>query len=258
MQVSKDGAVIRRMFAEIAPRYDLLNHVLSFNVDRRWRRLAVEALGLRPQDVVLDVCTGTADLALELARKVRLEAGGAVFGADFCLPMVALGERKRVRRVEERLRLLAADALRLPFPDGSFDAVAVAFGVRNLADLDAGLRELMRVLKPAGRLAVLEFTTPPRRWLRRLFHFYFHRMLPRIGALLSGRTGGGTAYRYLPASVAEFASPESLSRSIEAAGCSTVRFRLLSGGIAALYIAVKAAPAPPASDPALCPSAAEA
>jgi demethylmenaquinone methyltransferase/2-methoxy-6-polyprenyl-1,4-benzoquinol methylase len=233
-QVSKERARIKAMFAGISRRYDFLNHLLSLNVDRRWRRRAARELGLRPGYRVLDVCTGTADLALELCRHLSRQAGGEVLGADFCEAMVRLGERKRQDRGEDRLRLLVADTLRLPFADGTFDAVTVAFGIRNVCDLAAGIAEMHRVLRPGGRCAILEFTTP--RWapLRRLYNVYFHRVLPRLGRWISGSPAAAEAYAYLPASVDGFLSPESLAGELEAAGFERVRSSLLTGGIAVL------------------------
>jgi demethylmenaquinone methyltransferase/2-methoxy-6-polyprenyl-1,4-benzoquinol methylase len=229
----KDRAV-RAMFAEIAPSYDRLNHLLSANVDRRWRRFTVnqlrDVLG-RPGALALDLCCGTADLTLELARRAR------VIGCDFCHPMLLLGRDKVAESGAARAWLAEGDALRLPFADESFDAVTIAFGLRNLAQVERGLQELFRVLKPGGRAAVLEFSRPVLPVFREAFEFYFHRILPRIGALLSG---SGAAYRYLPASVRAFPDQARLAEMMRAAGFADVRYHNLSGGIAALHLGDRA------------------
>jgi demethylmenaquinone methyltransferase/2-methoxy-6-polyprenyl-1,4-benzoquinol methylase len=245
MTVRRDSQAVREMFADISPRYDFLNHVLSLNIDRRWRRITVRELALEPGHKVIDVCTGTADLALEIARHVRQEAGGSVVGSDFCAEMVAIGERKRQKRGVEHLSLIVADTLALPFPDASFDAATVAFGIRNVVDLDAGLAEMARVVRPGGRVAVLEFTASQHRAVRALYRLYFHRILPRVGAWLSGSRAGARAYSYLPASVDSFPGPDELSRRLEHAGLEDVRVRSLSFGIAALHVGTRAAAGSP-------------
>ncbi|MEJ2187440.1 MAG: ubiquinone/menaquinone biosynthesis methyltransferase, partial [Gemmatimonadota bacterium] len=179
----KDKArAVQGMFGAIAPRYDLLNHLLSLNIDRRWRRRAVDALtrGVRPGGRFLDVCAGTFDLSLELARRQGFE--GVVVGSDFAFPMLAQGAPK-IRH--DPVAPACADALRLPFPTNSFDGAMVAFGVRNLASLDAGLREVARVVRPGGRFVVLEFTVPAWQPFRALYLAYFTRVLPMIGRLVS-------------------------------------------------------------------------
>ncbi|HET9982302.1 MAG TPA: class I SAM-dependent methyltransferase [Longimicrobiales bacterium] len=227
------SVAVRRMFGAIAPRYDLLNHVLSLNIDRLWRRRAISMLleGREPRGRFLDACAGTFDLSLALARRRGFE--GLVIGSDFALPMLERGRRKLAGTP---VRPACADALRLPFGDGAFDGATVGFGVRNLADLDAGLRELGRVLKPGARLAILEFTTPARQPLRGLYMLYFLRILPLIGKLVSKH---GSAYAYLPASVLEFPSPEALAEKLRAAGFREVRWRRLSGGIAAVHVGTR-------------------
>lgn len=237
------------MFADISPRYDLLNHVLSLNVDRRWRRLVVRRLELQPDSEVLDVCTGTGDLALELAAELgagkasestaRTQPTGRVVGTDFTPEMVRLAEAKRRRLPHSRTAFAVADTLALPFGDGSFDVVTVAFGIRNVADLDAGLAEMLRVLKPGGRAAILEFSQPRIPGFRAIFRAYFHHVLPRLGGWISGSRKGRKAYAYLPASVAEFPSAPELSKRLQAVGFSTVSVLTLSLGIAAIHIATR-------------------
>lgn len=218
---------VRGMFTAIAPRYDLLNHLLSLNTDRRWRRAAVDRLDweARPSGTYLDLCAGTMDLAAELARRPGFR--GAVIGADFVVPMLARGRAKGSRAAP-----VAADALQLPFPSASFDGATVGFGVRNLADLDAGLREAARVLRPGARFVVLEFATPRFAPLRAAYLFYFRRVLPAVGRAVSKHTD---AYTYLPESVLAFPDPEALAARLRAAGFGNVGFERLSGGICALH-----------------------
>jgi len=218
---------VRRLFTAIAPRYDFLNHLLSLNMDRAWRRAAVARLGweARPDGVYLDLCAGTLDLAATLARAPGFR--GRVVGADFVVPMLARGIRKAPRAAP-----VAADALELPFPDGRFDGAMVGFGVRNLADLDHGLREARRVLRPGSRFVVLEFTTPRFAPLRALYLFYFRRVLPAIGRAVSKHR---EAYTYLPESVAAFPSPEALAERLVAAGFRDVGYELRTGGICAIH-----------------------
>lgn len=218
---------VREMFTAIAPRYDFLNHLLSLNVDRRWRRQAVARLGweARPESVYLDLCAGTLDLAATLAGTTGFR--GTVIGVDFVVPMLALGKGKA-----SRARPVGADALTLPFPAARFDGAMVAFGVRNLTDLDAGFREAARVLKPGARFVVLEFTTPHWAPLRALYLFYFRRLLPAIGRMVSKHRD---AYTYLPESVLDFPEPAALARRLEAAGFRDVQYETLSGGICAIH-----------------------
>ncbi|MGA2382130.1 MAG: ubiquinone/menaquinone biosynthesis methyltransferase [Gemmatimonadales bacterium] len=220
---------MREMFTAIAPRYDFLNHFLSLGIDRRWRRAAVDALSweTRPDGLYLDACAGTLDLAAELAR--RRGFLGRVVGADFSVRMLRLGAGKARPEV---VRPAAADTLELPFPGGCFDGAMVAFGVRNLADLDAGLAELARVLRPGARLVILEFTTPVWAPFRALYLFYFRRLLPLIGRAVSGHP---TAYSYLPASVSNFPAPDALRQRLALAGFRDCAYSLLTGGIAALH-----------------------
>jgi demethylmenaquinone methyltransferase / 2-methoxy-6-polyprenyl-1,4-benzoquinol methylase len=225
---------VRTIFSEIAPRYDLLNHVLSLNIDRRWRRIAVDRMELIPGEPgvrVLDACAGTFDLSLEVAGRQGFL--GTVMAADFAAPMLLEGRRKVAGAP---VAPVCADALRLPFEDGSFDRVMVAFGVRNLADLDQGLEEFARVLRGGGRLVVLEFTTPPNRLMRGMYLFYFHRILPLVGRLVSGHPW---AYTYLPESVKEFPDPDGLSARLTAAGFTGVGWTYLTAGIAAVHVGEK-------------------
>lgn len=222
---------VRGMFSAIAPRYDFLNHLLSLNADRRWRRRAVRRLGweARPDGTYLDLCAGTLDLAAVLARAPGFR--GRVIGADFAVPMLRLGRGKAARAAP-----VGADALALPFPDGRFDGAMVAFGVRNLADLDRGLSEAARVLKPGARFVVLEFATPRFPPLRAAYLFYFHRILPAIGRAVSKHRD---AYTYLPESVVAFPEPGELAARLRAAGFSDVAFERLAGGICAIHHAAR-------------------
>jgi demethylmenaquinone methyltransferase / 2-methoxy-6-polyprenyl-1,4-benzoquinol methylase len=223
---------VREMFAEIAPRYDLLNHALSLNVDKRWRRFVVKQVVDRlqaPGARALDLCCGTADLALEL---------GAVtdtIGVDFCHPMLRLGLQK-VAAARLPIELLEGDALRVPFANATFDVVTMAFGLRNLESVEGGLREIYRLLKPGGRGAVLEFSHPKNRLFRRAFAFYFTRILPRIGNAVSGSS---FAYQYLPDSVLAFPDQDTLQGMMRAVGFSRARYYNLFGGVAALHLGDK-------------------
>jgi demethylmenaquinone methyltransferase / 2-methoxy-6-polyprenyl-1,4-benzoquinol methylase len=224
---------VRAMFAEIAPTYDRLNHLLSLNIDKRWRRFAVrqlEEVVARPGAVALDLCCGTADLTLELARRAH------VVGCDFCHPMLAIGVGKVESEQPSRAALVEGDALRLPFADASFDAVTVAFGLRNLESVEGGLAEMLRVLKPGGRAAVLECSRPVVPLVREAYEFYFHRVLPRVGALVSGSRG---AYSYLPASVRNFPDQKRLAGLMNEAGFINVKYHNLSAGVAALHLGDK-------------------
>jgi len=222
-------AYVRRIFSEIAPSYDLLNHVLSLNIDKRWRRRALEALGWSraPDGLYVDLCAGTLDVGAELVRRPGFR--GRVLGADFAEPMLRAGRGKAPADV---LAPVVADALQLPLADDSAQGAIVAFGIRNVADLDAALREVRRVLAPRARFVILEFTTPRSRVVRAGYHLYFHHVLPLIGGIVSGHR---TAYRYLPASVANFPDERALARRMERAGFASVGFRSLSLGIAAIH-----------------------
>ena len=216
---------VREMFAKISPRYDLLNHLLSANIDLRWRRRVVRKLKpLLTKDArVLDVGCGTGDLSIELFEKTAAQ----VTGIDFCRPMLTLAQAKA-----PRLAFIEGDALRLPFADASFEGLTIGFALRNLASVEDGLGELLRVLKPNGVVAILEFSQPVGGLFRSLVGFYNRRLLPRIGGLLSGSRG---AYEYLPDSISKFPNQETLAGMMRAAGFEDVRFENLSGGIAALH-----------------------
>jgi demethylmenaquinone methyltransferase / 2-methoxy-6-polyprenyl-1,4-benzoquinol methylase len=217
------------MFGAIAPRYDLLNHLLSLNRDRTWRRVAVDRLLERTSGsgVFLDACAGTFDLAVELAARAGF--GGTVLAFDFAIDMLRAGRAKLPGR---RILPGCADALNLPLPDASIDGAMVGFGIRNLSDVDAGLRELARVLRPGGRLVILEFTTPRRQPFRALYLWYFRQVLPRVGRVISGHD---SAYSYLPASVLQFPEPPELAERLAAAGFSAARWQRLTGGIVAVH-----------------------
>jgi demethylmenaquinone methyltransferase / 2-methoxy-6-polyprenyl-1,4-benzoquinol methylase len=215
---------VRTMFDRIAPVYDAMNRAMTLGLDRRWRRLTAQAV-VRRGDKVLDACCGTGDLAL-----AGLAAGGEIVGVDFSEAMLA-----RARQKAPEIEWVQADATALPFPDESFEAVTVGFGIRNLADLEVGLRELARVLKPGGKLGCLEITRP-RGVLRPFFRVWFDGLVPAAGKVLPG----GAAYSYLPASVRRFPGPEDLAAVMRRAGFGQVGWRLLGGGIVALHVATKA------------------
>jgi demethylmenaquinone methyltransferase / 2-methoxy-6-polyprenyl-1,4-benzoquinol methylase len=214
---------VRGMFDRIAPVYDVMNRVMTAGLDQRWRRLAAAEV-VWPGDRILDACCGTGDLAVECERR-----GGRVVGLDFSEQMLA-----RARKKSGAIEWVQGDALALPFEDGAFDAATVGFGVRNLADLEGGLRELARVLRPGGKLAVLEITRP-RGLLKPFFRLWFDVLVPLAGRVLPG----GKAYTYLPASVRRFPGPDDLSTLLDRAGFEDVRYRLLGGGSVALHIGTR-------------------
>jgi demethylmenaquinone methyltransferase/2-methoxy-6-polyprenyl-1,4-benzoquinol methylase len=217
---------VQDMFGRVAPRYDFANHLLSFNIDRSWRNRTVDrvrdVLG-RPHARVLDLCCGTGDLTIALSR----ERGRPAIGSDFCHPMLIAAGRK------SRCPLFEADALALPLEDASIDLITCAFGFRNLANYDAGLREFRRVLRPAGKVAILEFSQPPNKLFAGLYDFYSRYILPTLGGWISGAPN---AYRYLPASVRKFPGPEELAERMRGVNFENVTFERWTGGIVALHV----------------------
>jgi demethylmenaquinone methyltransferase/2-methoxy-6-polyprenyl-1,4-benzoquinol methylase len=226
------------MFDAIAPRYDLLNHVLSAGIDRRWRARAIRSLGLTGRETLLDVCTGTADVALQARRGGPSgPAAARVIGVDFAGAMLAFGRRKvRDAREEGRIMLVRGDAADLPVRDAGVDAVTVAFGIRNVQRPEQACAELARALRPGGRLAILEFGVPRIPGISTLYLWYFKYLLPRVGRMVSGHSA---AYSYLPASVGTFPPPSSFMAILEQAGFTSVRADSLTFGIVYLYTARK-------------------
>jgi demethylmenaquinone methyltransferase/2-methoxy-6-polyprenyl-1,4-benzoquinol methylase len=225
---------VNRMFDRVAGRYDALNSLMTAGLHHRWRERAASRAELQPGDSALDVCCGTGDLALELAQRVT--PGGHVVGCDFSEPMLDLAREKAVGRGSDGVRFEWADALELPYDGERFDAVTVGFGVRNLADLDRGLREMTRVLKPGGRLVILEITQPTRPPLSLFFSLWFDRIVPLLGAFSSNPE----AYAYLPESVRSFPNPHGLAEKMAAAGLERIRYTVLAGGIIAIHSGVRA------------------
>jgi demethylmenaquinone methyltransferase/2-methoxy-6-polyprenyl-1,4-benzoquinol methylase len=236
MPVDKSGPRVRRMFGEIAGRYDFLNHLLSLNVDRYWRWRTVRLVPPRAGTKILDVCTGTGDLAL--AYHKAAEGKAEIVGADFCREMLAIGRKKGVAAgANGELTFVEADAQALPVASDQFDIVCVAFGLRNVADTDAGLAEMTRACAPGGRVAVLEFSSPRWQPFRAIYGWYFRHVLPRIGQFFSRNCE--SAYSYLPASVGEFPQGEAMVERMRAAGLEDVMFRGLTFGVATIYVGKK-------------------
>ena len=223
------AAQVQGMFDRIAGVYDLMNTAMTAGLHHRWRERAADRANLGPGDSALDVCCGTGDLALELADRVGPD--GTVVGCDFSEPMLELARRKAAARGVDGVRFEWADALDLPYEDASFDAVTVGFGVRNLADLEGGLGEMARVLRPGGRLSILEITQPRRPPLSTFFSLWFDRLVPLLGILV----GNHDAYAYLPESVKRFPPPEGLAALMDGAGFDRVRYVILAGGIIAIH-----------------------
>lgn len=235
--VDKSGDRVRQMFAEIAPRYDLMNHVLSLNVDRHWRSKALGFLRLQPGVPVLDTCTGTGDLAISIARKLGTET--RVVGSDFCTEMLDIARDKRQRKLpsHNQVDFIEADTQKLPFEDDTFQAVTVAFGLRNVAVTELGLAEMTRVCKPDGQVAVLEFSKPTAFGLRHIYNAYFQHILPRVGQRLA--KNDQSAYRYLPESVQAFPSGEALAVLMRQAGLKDIQMMKMTFGVVTLYLGIK-------------------
>ena len=225
---------VRDMFGRIAPRYDLLNHLLSFNIDRTWRARLIRTVSPileNPDARVLDLCCGTGDVMMRMARHAR----ASVYGSDFCHPMMTAA---RVKAIRDKIppRLFEADGLVLPLADASVDLITVAFGFRNFASYRGGLEELFRVLRPGGVAAILEFAPPPKTLFGRMHIFYSRTILPTLGGLISGSR---EAYEYLPESVSKFPAPRELAAEMRAAGFADVSYELMTGGLVALHTARK-------------------
>lgn len=225
---------IGEMFSSIAPRYDFLNRLLSLGTDRRWRREAVSCIEPATGGVHLDVATGTADVALEIFRQKG--NGAFVAGVDISVSMMRIGREKAARKgLAGRLAFVQSPGEALPFRDNAFDSASIAFGIRNVVDRERGLREMCRVVKPGGRIVVLEFSQPESAFFGTLYRLYFTRVLPQLGGLLSRRS----AYTYLPDSVQDFPPPREFAEMLQAAGCKAVTSQQLTRGIVTLYIGAK-------------------
>ena len=230
----KHARAVREMFSGIASKYDFLNHFLSVNTDKRWRRLVRRKLENEltdPNALILDVACGTGDLSIELHQHAQAK----VIGTDFCRPMLAIAKEKNSKN-QLSIPYVEGDALNLSFADDRFDAVTIAFGLRNVANWRDGLRELRRVLKPGGKLAILEFSTPLVPGFRQLFNLYFTQILPRVGGAVSGSRG---AYEYLPDSVSRFPDQKGLAEMMRKTGFDRVEYQNLTGGIAAIPSGIK-------------------
>lgn len=235
--LDKQHTRIRRMFGQIAPWYDFMNHALSLNIDKRWRQRTAERVPPNPAmgGPILDLCTGTGDLALTYASRAP---GVPIVAADFCHEMLLRAVRKAAEvGATGRIRFVEADAQALPFPDNFFQLVTVAFGLRNVADTDQGIAEMVRVTQPGGQVAILEFSRPRNRLFGRLYTFYFRHVLPRIGQLLARNREN--AYRYLPESVLRFPDYDALADKLRGHGLTNVRYEPFTFGIATLYVGVK-------------------
>lgn len=233
-RLSDKGEKIQQMFGAIAPRYDFLNRLLSFGIDRHWRKKAVRLLKYREGSRVLDVATGTGDVALEIAR--RTPPSVRITGADFCQEMVELGKVKVAESAyADRIDFKVAPCEDLPFADNTFDSITIAFGIRNVVDRKLGLAEMWRVLRPGGRMIILEFSTPRSQLFKQIYYFYFRRLLPVVGGFFSRYN----AYKYLPDSVLEFPSHEEFSQMMSEAGFRNIHLHELTLGIATIYAGEK-------------------
>lgn len=235
MTLDKSPSRIRDMFGQIAGRYDFLNRLLSLGIDRSWRRKTVKIVPPQGDAPILDVCTGTADLALAYWKASPTTP---IVAADFCQPMLAVGQEKcRRAGAADQITLVEADTMQLPFPNDHFQIVSVAFGLRNVADTDAGLREMVRVCRPGGRVAILEFSTPTLWPLGPIYAWYFRHVLPRIGQALARNRQ--SAYNYLPQSVGRFPQGQQLAQLLKTAGLHHVTFHPFTFGVATLYVGTK-------------------
>ena len=234
MVVDKSDKKVRDMFGEIAPKYDRMNHLLSMNVDRYWRWKAVRKLAPNRTDPILDVCSGTGDLAFSFHKYTDGQV--PIIGSDFCYEMLEVG-REKADKTKRDVSFVEADAQNLPFETDKFQVVSAAFGLRNVANTDLGLQEMTRVCKPGGKVAILEFSIPRYQPVKGMYGWYFKNVLPRIGQMLA--RNDANAYKYLPDSVGEFPCYEKLTDRMLAAGLSTAKFFPLTFGIATLYIGTK-------------------
>lgn len=231
-KVNKQG--VRQMFDRIAPTYDRLNHLLSLGIDRRWRRKAVDALALHKPQQILDIATGTGDFALLMAKRIKPQH---IIGADISEGMMAVGREKVQKKgLQDTISFQHEDCMNLSFPDGSFDAVTSAYGVRNFQDLDKGLREMQRVLRPGGHLLIVELTPPPSFPMKQMFWLYAHVVMPLLGRLISH---DNSAYTYLPASMEAFPQPEQMEGILRSAGFSNIEWKRFTFGINTMYLAKK-------------------
>jgi len=234
--LSKKGESIRRMFGSIARVYDLLNTILSFNLDKSWRRFAVKVSQVSLDAKVLDVCTGTADLAI--AYSPHLDKNGKIVGSDFCFEMLQLAVRKlKGKKLSEKVEIISADTLSLPFKDNYFQVSAVAFGIRNVSDLNAGIREMVRVTAPKGRVVILEFSQPVNPVFQKIYYLYFKKILPFIGKVVS--RSRYNAYAYLPSSVLKFPDRYGLKKEMEACGLTDVKIYAKTLGIVTIHVGTK-------------------
>lgn len=228
------GRQIQQMFGDIAPRYDFLNRLLSFGIDRRWRKKAVQEIHRSPSAKILDIATGTGDVALEIAK--QMPSSISITGIDFSGEMIALAREKvEARELSPRISFTVAPCEEIPFPEATFDAITIAFGIRNVIDRNLGLQEMHRVLKSGGQVIILEFSTPKSAFFRWIYHFYFHTILPRIASLFSRFE----AYKYLPESVSEFPDTKKFKEMMTNAGFINVRHKSLTFGISTIYVGEK-------------------